>query len=211
MNNHKSGYVQSDKELIMKTLFVLIFSIILLFSCISYANQTKSDDLVNSAWKFCNENNQVKAEKAFLDAIKENENNSRAHLGLSYLYQLQQKFQKSWEYYANVFEFESFYYPYVFAGMMTLKVTMNLDNDKSNIIDFYKKLSEECSETTLCGSINEKLGRYYLERNELSEALKYLNMNQAITDWLLIGPFDNISASGFDNSYLPEKEIAGEV
>jgi tetratricopeptide (TPR) repeat protein len=182
-------------------IFILIF-----FNCL-FAGSEKSSQYVTEAWEHWEENNQEMVEQKFLEAIKEDKNNTRAFIGLSYLYQLQQKNTKAWKTFRHVVETEPNFYPYIFSGMMTPKMVFTIQKNEPDIIDLFKDLSKNCPVSDLKASVNGILGKYYLEHSDPDKAVEYYNKNNAITDWLLIGPFDNTSASGFDKKYAPEQEI----
>jgi tetratricopeptide (TPR) repeat protein len=176
-----------------------------------FAISSKSNLLVEEAWKYWGENNYQLVEQKFKEAIQEDENNTRAYIGLSYLYQLHDRNSDAWQQFKNVLHTENNYYPYIFSAMLTPKILLN-NNDFDDIQDeilklYLKTANDPNADMMLRGSINEKVGRYYLRYNNYKKAMKYFNALNAITDWYVIGPFDNISASGFDKNYPPETEI----
>jgi hypothetical protein len=118
---------------------------------------------------------------------------------------MQYKFQEAWKIYANVTRTELDYEPYIFAAMMTQKLTRSEENRASGILTLFDDLSRNARSTTMQVNANEKLGRYYNDHADLKKALFYYDKIDAVTDWMLIGPFDNISASGFDKIYPPEE------
>jgi hypothetical protein len=70
-----------------------------------------------------------------------------------------------------------------------------------------EKLSEKAdSGGVLKAMANEQLGEYYQLKGEIAKSNLYYQKINAIKDWTLIGPFENVSASGFDKAYLPEQE-----
>ncbi|MBN2104911.1 DUF3857 domain-containing protein [bacterium] len=162
---------------------------------------------VEAAWEAWAENNRSCTEAQFQKALQNKSGQFRAHLGLAYLYQLIQRRQDSWNHYKKAIELTDDPEPYIYAGMITPRM-YNLHNLKSSgVIDLYEILSDTAKNSTLRASAAEMTGRYYQEHAELKKAKYYYEKLNAITDWMVIGPFDNISASGFERVFPPETEI----
>jgi len=191
----------------MKTEKILKRFVLVLLSAgqVLFANAPTAARLVEEAWQAWNTNNQALVERKFQEAIKADPGNIRAYLGLAYLYEMQYKFQEAWKTYSNITRIETDYEPYIFAAMMTQKLVISEENNTSGVIALFENLSKNARSTTMKVNANEKLGRYYNEHADLKKALFYYDQIDAITDWMLIGPFDNISASGFDKIYPPEE------
>ena len=164
-------------------------------------------DPVTSAWDAWAENDRAEVEKYFQQAVKENADPFRAHLGLSYLYQLMEKQQVSWKHYKLAIDLAENPEPYIYAGMIAPRMFNIRNRLDAGLIDFYESLSETARNSTLRASATEMAARYYEEHADLKKADKYYNRLNALTDWLLIGPFDNISASGFERVFPPETEM----
>jgi tetratricopeptide (TPR) repeat protein len=172
-----------------------------------FAGTEKSDSLVAEAWKAWGENNHRQVEEKFLSAIKEDRNNTRAYMGLSFLYALQRKDKESWDVFKNVMQTEQNPYPYIYAAMFTPRMRRNQDNRSSGIISLLEKLSESADSGGVVKAMaNEMLGEYYQQKGDLVKARRYFQNLNAIKDWTVIGPFENISASGLEKVYPPELE-----
>jgi len=186
-------------QLFRNSLLIILITIRSLFS----ENPT-SAEYVEAAWSAWNENDQKTVEQKFRQAITVDPSNTRAYVGLSYLYEMQYKYLEAWQNYAKVVKTESDFESYIFAAMMTPRLT-NAEEDKSaGIPALFDHLSRHARHSTMRVNADEKLGRFYNEHANLKKALVYFDKIDAITDWMLIGPFDNISASGYDKSYAPE-------
>lgn len=55
--------------------------------------------------------------------------------------------------------------------------------------------------------INFSLGKLFLRQGKIRQAKKAFHSLFPVTDWYIIGGFDNTADSGFDRKYPPEKEI----
>jgi tetratricopeptide (TPR) repeat protein len=181
---------------------ILFFILSLLYL---HADKLKSDQKLQEAWSYWDENNQKMVEECLRAAIQEDQDNGRAYLALSYLYQFQYKYVQAWEQYQKIFSLEKNYYPYIHAAILTPKFMLNINKKKSQIISLLEQtLDDEHSDGFIQAIIHERLGNYYIEHDKVEKARKHFNTIGAIINWKLIGPFDNISASGFDNVYPPE-------
>lgn len=172
------------------------------------AGREKSDSLVREAWEAWERNDQREVESKFQAAIEEDDENARAYLGLSYLYTLQEKYEDSWKAFENILHTEDNFYPYVFAAWLTPPIRFNLVNQKKYIIDLFEELSEEAdAEGIIRAQACEDLALYYQSVKDFSKTEKFIKKINAVTEWMIIGPFDNISATGYDKEYPPETEF----
>ncbi|KAA3613785.1 MAG: tetratricopeptide repeat protein [Calditrichaeota bacterium] len=193
-----------------KILFYLVL-ITLKFSV--FANEEKSKKLVTEAWEAWQQNNQELVEQKFLSAIHENPHNIRAHVGLSFLYTLQQKDVDAWYAFRRIMDDStSTIYPYLYAEWITAKIQGNVDKPELGIEQLYLDLSKKAdSGGVLSAMANEMLGEYYLDRAEYEKSAAAFTRLQTIDDWTVCGPFDNISASGFANEFPPELEYKSDA
>ena len=181
--------------------------IILLFSEFLFPNISASAQSVEEAWQAWNRNDQKLVEQKFQEAIQANPNDTRAYIGLAYLYEMQYKYLEAWQTYAKVIDTEADFEPYIFASMMAPRLTNAEEHKSAGIQMLFDNLARTARHSTMRINANEKLGHYYNEHANLKKALFYFDKIDAITDWMLIGPFDNISASGYDKVYPPETEF----
>jgi tetratricopeptide (TPR) repeat protein len=182
----------------------ILFIIMLLFPL---AMLCQSQDLVKSAWDAWSQNDRLSTEKYFTQALTDESSAFRARLGLTYLYQLMENPQTAWLHYQKAIELAEDPEPYLYAGMIASRMYAIRNQKKSGIMNLYQRLSETGRHSTLRASASEMVGRYLEEHAEPEKAAKYYSRLQAITDWMVIGPFDNISASGFDRTFPPELEM----
>ncbi|HQO73603.1 MAG TPA: hypothetical protein PLO58_02050, partial [Candidatus Marinimicrobia bacterium] len=181
--------------------------IILLFGESLFSNIFTSAQYVEEAWQAWNRNDQKLVEQKFQEAIQANPNDTRAYIGLAYLYEMQYKHLEAWQTYAKVIDTEADFEPYIFAAMMAPRLTNAEEYKSAGIQMLFDNLARTARHSTMRINANEKLGHYYNEHANLKKALFYFDKIDAITDWMLIGPFDNISASGYDKVYPPETEF----
>ena len=78
---------------------------------------------MEEAWQAWNRNDQKLVEQKFQEAIQANPNDTRAYIGLAYLYEMQYKYLEAWQTYAKVIDTEADFEPYIFASMMAPRLT----------------------------------------------------------------------------------------
>lgn len=169
---------------------------------------SRSDSLVNSGWSSWGDKKMSEAETLFLSAIKEDANDARAFFSLSYIYSIQNKHDKAWEVYKKGIDRSVDAYPYIFAGWATEKLRQHSSPKEAGIIDMLVQLTKDVKAAgKLQAAAYAMLGDYHEKHNRLDESKKYYDNIRSISQWQLIGPFENISASGYDNVFPPEREF----
>lgn len=193
----------------LSLIIVWVLGISLTIYSQSYAVFKQSENLVEQAWQAWEKNDQTEVEAKFKAATAVDPTNSRAYLGLSYLYQLQSKQTAAWEAFSKVLEIEKNPYPYLFSAMMTLKYSQGLEDKAVKLLE--KVSLQADSANILKAMANEGLGEYYFKIGKLKEAIKYYQKQNTINKWLIIGPFENIAASGYNKVYPPEEEFVTDT
>jgi len=194
--------------MIRRRVLVLGFLLVLCFTQRPLTVSGSSPSTVADAWKAWGNNNQKQVETILLDAVTKNPADIRANLGLAYLYSLQGKNEESWNAFRRVLEGEQNYYPYVYAVMSTERMRTALKKSDSGAVVLLEKLSQSADSTGVLKAMAcEMLGQYYQQRGDLANSNHYYSQMNAITDWLVIGPFDNVSASGHEKAFPPENEF----
>jgi tetratricopeptide (TPR) repeat protein len=179
---------------------------------ISFTNalttEDRSDSLVAQAWMYWGQNSQQKVEKGFRDAIRANPDNPRAYIGLTFLYEFQRKDVEAWDVFRKIIDLEKNFYPYVFASWYSPKLDPRQGGVKPGLLDFLQKLTQGTEESgTLKAMAWSILGEYYQQLGDLRKTKESFSNMNAINQWAVIGPFQNISASGFDKVFPPEEEF----
>lgn len=188
--------------------FLVATVLLLVWVTFVFAGTEKSNQLVEQAWQAYEGNDLRVVEQKFMAAIDEDNNNTRAFLGLSYLYQLQSDYEKSWMAFSHALQVEKNPYPYLFSAWSSPGMRTNLDDKNNGIIKLLEGLTVEADSLNILKAMsNEVLGEYFQKKGDLSKSKKYFQQMNSIDDWALIGPFDNISAAGFDKVYPPEIEF----
>lgn len=190
----------------MTSAFSRFFLVVLLFR--SPATASSSEEFIAEAWKALEGAGQARAEAAFKSAIAADKTNTRAYLGLSLLYDLQDRKAEAWDVFKNVLSTETNFYPYLSAQWLFTWDEKLRTSPGSGIVELLTKLTEKPNaDGMMKAQAAEQLGTHFMNRGDLPAARRWFSMMNAITDWMVIGPFDNISASGFDKAFPPETEF----
>jgi tetratricopeptide (TPR) repeat protein len=185
-----------------------IFFILLLafFANVSIYSQTA----IQQAYSYLGSGKFEEAERLFLKET-ETPDNLRAHLGLAFLYNIESKYDKEWQQYSEVIKLTDKPEIYLLAELDGLTVARNINDDNSGIIELFKKEAANKNDGFISAIANEYLGQYYQAHNQLDKARACFKQMGSINDWSVIGPFENISASGYYEKNPPEKEFNPET
>ncbi len=193
----------------MKTHYqVLGLGLILIFGIAhrqAYPETTpRQQDL--AAWE---ERDQTKMETKFRTVLTADPKYTPAWIGLACLYELQQKPAAAWEAFSNVLAIEPDPYPYIFSAMTTPKFR---ENFKKKVSPLLLQLSKQADTSNILRAMtHEKIGEYYYSIGKLKAAKKHFQKQNSINDWLIIGPFENIAASGHLKVYPPEVKFVADT
>ena len=186
----------------MKTRFFTLLLVIIFVFPLTAA------DHIKQAWQAWQENKQEDVQKYFTAALEENPAEIRAALGLALLYDMQKKPQEAWYAFKTAIKITNNPNPYLFAAWLMPFIRENYDVPESGVIEFLKQLAQSADPMGILRVMaDERLGTFYQEKGAYSEAQAYFNNLGALNQWMVIGPFDNISASGFEKIYPPEQEF----
>lgn len=186
-------------------LSTLVF--ILLFSAVTLVAQPK--DVVDEAWKAWGENKQAEVETKLTAALKQGPANTRASLALFFLYRMQEKHNKAWDALKPVVQATDNPYPYLFAEWSSDAVSNQLNAGTPEALALHNKwLTGADPDGILKAMASEQLGEHYRGKGNLLKSDEMYKGLNALKAWSLIGPFENISAGGFEKVYPPEKEFA---
>ena len=128
----------------MKHILIILF-------CIPILHISLYSDSISDAWKSLENNDFMKAEEHFRNAITTDPKNIRAIIGLSYVLEMQQKYAESWNMYKTIQDYTQNPVPYFYAIWLNPRFSQNLRNPKSGAQDILKKLTQKADNA---GSLN---------------------------------------------------------
>ncbi|MBK9246788.1 MAG: DUF3857 domain-containing protein [Ignavibacteria bacterium] len=170
---------------------------------------SQSSSLIDEAWKAWEINDNSTVEQKFLSAIKADPKNSRAYIGLAYFYELQHRDKEAWAVFRNILNSEPDATPYFYSSWYTSKISTNQYDITSGVIDVFEKYAQKADQTGVLKAMShEVLGNLYQRKGQLERSKKHFEAISSLDQWAIIGPFENISASGFNAVYPPETEFS---
>ncbi len=186
----------------MKQLLVLL----MILPTIIFAVNPESEAKVNEAWSAWQLNDLVLVEEHFKSALDLDETNFRAYMGLTLFYKMQEKTEVGWKTLEKGLEYTDNKYPYLYSFLLTRIIRDNINKKKTNCIKYLEDTAKEGDPTgALQATLYSSLTRYYASKKKLSKAKQYVAKTNTISNWMMIGPFENVSASGYDTVYPPEE------
>ncbi len=179
---------------------ILSFTIILLL-----LNSTKiiSQDKIQQAYTKLDSGKFSEAEQLFLKE-QDSPEAYRADLGLFFLNFMKENMNKAWEYYYKVLTSVENPAPYIFIILNGNFFNRIVNEKDSKLLDILIKESKNKEDGFINALACESLGQFYLNHNDFEKSKEYFDKIGAIKNWSLIGPFENISASGYYQKYGPE-------
>src|SRR5262249_1452884 len=175
------------------------------------ADAARSESLVAEAWKAWGENNHQAVEAKLLAALKEDPSNIRAQLSLYLLYEMQEKEKQAWEPLKAILQQKENPYPYIYAALNRAVLNRFLsESDPTALATLNQLTSKADPEGILKAMAHQELGEYYRHHADLLKSDHHYKGVNAVRDWMLIGPFENVSASGFDKDFPLESEFISD-
>jgi tetratricopeptide (TPR) repeat protein len=184
-----------------RQLFVLT-----VFGLLQLSAQSK---MIDSGWQYIATNELGEALRT-LSAIREDDPDYvRAMLATAYIKQLLNQDEGAWYDYEKALRKVENRNPYLYAAMLTSRAQLlsEVEDDKGIITWLPQVLEEPDEQGLLYTNALARLGEYELEYASINEAQTYFDRLGALLEWQLIGPFENISASGFDKAFPVESEF----
>jgi tetratricopeptide (TPR) repeat protein len=153
------------------------------------------------------QNDEETAIQEFKAAIAQDPADTRAHLGLTYAYGLRLDDKASWNAYRQVLETTSDPKPYIYASQLARRFSSNLYRPESGIQTILRDaIDSPDSMGILRAMAYELLGNMEERAGHVEEGRRLYALIGSIDSWRLIGPFDNVSGSGHDKKFPPERE-----
>ncbi|MGH1366640.1 MAG: DUF3857 domain-containing protein [Calditrichia bacterium] len=171
------------------------------------AAKGNADVSVAAAWESWQQNNAIDAEMHFQKALEADPANLRANVGLAYLYQNNQDYDKAWQHYRKVLK-----HPdgraYMFAGLNSGRMALVRNDSTSGLIDAFKQMSDNATKNDMLTAMaHQSVGDHYRSKGNIAKSDAYYARSKALRNWSVIGPFENVSASGFNKVFAPEESF----
>lgn len=183
-------------------IYAVFFSLLSLI-CFSPNISAQSD---NDPWGFILKKEFDSAETAFKQQLSKNPKDVRSILGLSYLLEMRHRNQESWNVYKTIVQATDDPIPYLYSIWLTARFSTQMHEKKSGVQEILKQLSQKGDKAgSLRAMAMEMLGSVETRNRNLKAAKQYYDGIKALSSYQIIGPFEHISASGFNTAYPPEE------
>lgn len=179
---------------------ILLFVSFQAFLCFqSYAAQTEE------GWARLARNDDTGAIASFKTALAENPADVRANLGMSFALSLRLDDDLSWMHLAKAIDASENPQALLYATAGTRQYFGALYNGESGVERLWEEMiSNPDSLGIMRAMAYEHLAIIHAARGDVESSMKWTENTGAISTWRLIGPFNNISASGHDKRFPPE-------
>lgn len=177
-----------------------LFIVFLFTSLWSVAQQAKLDE----AWDAFNTNNPRKAIKLFSEASNNESTAEEALLALTIINSDEGNTIEAMENFSRFYKVSPNPYPYMDMLFYTAGVANgNGIKGKERVKFLQAFLKDPKLPGSIVAKIHSTLGNHYEAIGKFKEANKEFTQIGSITNWMAVGSFENISASGFDKGYEP--------
>ncbi|WP_347159612.1 DUF3857 domain-containing protein [Pontibacter chitinilyticus] len=193
----------SFRQLLLPLLFIFLTPLLALA-------QSSAD--LDAAWKSFYANDRQQARELFNKATHDAATKAEAHLGLSLLATIDKTDAEAFAEYTRFAAASPNPYPYTFALWSTEAVTAGSGKKTPAQVAYLQALSKDArANGTLRAMAQSILGGHYEAINNDKQAEAAYSQMGAITDWQIVGEFENISASGFNKAYGPIKNGSNDA
>jgi tetratricopeptide (TPR) repeat protein len=181
---------------------LLLFSFSLFVALAVTAQQSKLDE----GWQNFNNNNSKKAIDLFKEAATNTETAEKANIALCLIYSDKGYAEEALQSFQNFYKISTNPYPYMNVLWQTAAVANGGGKKDKNRLKFLKSLLKDPKlPGQLKARLHNTLGDHFEALGKFKDAKKEFAQIGSITNWMCVGSFENISASGFDKEYDPIK------
>lgn len=164
----------------------------------------------NKGWTEFSNNNRTEARKYFNLATSEADSKAEAFLSLALLDWSESKDINALDNFQKFYESSENPYPYFYA-MFSLPFMNTRKILPESQLRFYERIiSDPKMNGTLKAMLHETLGQYYMDSNNLKKSKELFSKMGALSNWQVLGTFNNISGSGFDKDWGAVSKAASD-
>ena len=192
-----------------KTGMILTIAALFLLSQPLFANK---DDL-KKGWEAFNSNKPKEAIALFQKAAGDADTKADANLALCLVLWSEDKNEEGFTAFQNFFNASPDPYPYLYALWSAPVVFNGEEKKKDNRVELLKKLLlDPKANGTILAMAHAQLGKHYEAIGDFKKANEEYDKIGAISNWQVLGTFDNTSGSGFNKDFRvlqnPEPDAA---
>lgn len=162
---------------------------------------------IDSAWTAWQNAQVDDAERYFRSEADASPSSFEALAGLYQLLIYRQKFDKASELLPLIAKTSEWANPFFYSNWNDISLYNQKSETNEEVVALLEHIAESADERgMLRASANERLALYNITKGNKAEADKRIALLGAIEKWSVIGPFDNISGSGFEKVFPPEQK-----
>lgn len=174
--------------------------LVALFCCFSNVQADEYDD----AWEAINKNDRAKAVELLLKATKNPARATDAYMTLIILNYFDGKSDDAVSYFEKVQQIAENPYHYAYSMWLSEAVAGEYGKKTKQQRKFLDKALEDTkADGSIKAAAHYGIASHYFFTNKLNDAIKEWKSIGGVDKWQFVGPFDNVSSSGFDKEYPP--------
>ena len=186
----------------MKKHFLGALALLILSFCAPQSLKAQSD--YDKAWEALNKNDFDAAKSLFEAALNNPKTATDAAAALIELATFNVEEEKANVYWTKIAETATNQYPYLYAYWFNNAVIGGYGRKKDAQLALMKKLmKDDKAPNMLNAALRYQLGHHLRTKKQFDDMREVWQGIGALNDWAFVGPFDNISGSGFDKNYPP--------
>ncbi len=163
---------------------------------------------IDQGWSNLQKGNASDAEKNFSSAVNDDASSERAAIALSFLYSWQHRYSEAWAAYEKAMKASANPDALLYASLASVMVQSNSGAIDNKLVPYYTKLVDKPDSMGILSAMSRsRLGDFVRLKKDFTKSDSYYASLNTVEKWQVIGPFENISGSGYDFVYEPERNI----
>ncbi|MCU0440094.1 MAG: DUF3857 domain-containing protein [Raineya sp.] len=161
-------------------------------------------DPYQDAWQAIRENNLPAAKELLIRAMQNPQTRVDACMTLILIENNESDMGNSFKYFYDLYQSGIDLNPYLYAKWFDPSVLGEYGKKNANNLKLLNNLLKDPkTHPSIITSLQYMLGIHWMYSNKLDKSLEEWKKIYSVNQWQFVGPFDNVSGSGFDKPYLP--------
>lgn len=181
-----------------KKLQLVVLGFLVFFSGSVFAAEK---DSYKKGWDEFFKNNRVEARKYFNEAVNNTDTKADAYLSLCLLDWSESKVESAFENLTQFYKSSSNPEPYLYSLYSLPFAFSSSDVLEAKKVEFLESIQNAPINGSLKAMIYGSLGKHYMGCKDFDKSKEYFAKAGVLTNWQVLGAFNNISGSGFDKDW----------